>query len=130
MAGTTTCSIHEGHNIHRYDVTYVADAAAATIPSLTIDISDGLLLHWEHNPGTTVATSLFDVTLTQRTGVDALCGGGANIVTTAGANAYGGPLPGGVSITPVPVKNELIFAASGNAVNSATGVFSFYIMAF
>jgi hypothetical protein len=130
MAGTTTYTFDQRRSgITRYDVAYTADAADGSIPSLAVNVVDGLLMHWEHNPGATPATSGLAVTLAQEgTGVDALCGGGV-ITTTSGANDFGGPTPNGSNITPVPVSGSLTFAATGNSVNSAVGVFSFYIMA-
>jgi hypothetical protein len=84
-------------------------------------------MHWEHNPGATPATSGMAATLSQEdTGVDALCGGG--VVDTSG-NDWGGPLPNGSNVSPVPVSGSLTFAATGNSVNSAVGVFSLYVLA-
>ena len=130
MAGSSTTLSGQLNTtrLQRFDVTYVADDADGSIPAKTVTVRDGLLSHWEHNPGATVATSGFDVTLVNDNGVDALCGGGVDIITTAGANATGGPLPDGSLISPVPVSGTLDVTITGNSVNDATGVFSFYVI--
>lgn len=126
MAKSTTQGGKSG-KIVRYDVHYEADSDNGEIEDRYIPVSDGLLAHWEHSPGDVVATSGIIIRLLQETGVDALCGGGV-IGTTDGSDATGGPTPGGQGISPVPVTGRLKFTVSGNLVNSATGVFSFYVL--
>lgn len=127
MAGTTTVqSNNEGSERVRYDVAYTADAADGSIAPATIPVPAGLLVHFAHKPGSTAPTTGTKFVLADgATGVDALCDGGA--VATPG-NDWGGPTPGGSSISPVPVAGSLVFSGSGNSVNSASGVFSFYII--
>ena len=129
MAKSTTFTAKLiGNGQIRYDVAYEADASDGSIDPLNIPVAPGLLAHYVHNPGATPATSGFVVALKDKdTGVDALCGGGA-ITTTAGADDWGGPIPNGSNISPVPVGGSLDFAATGNSVNSAVGVFSFYVL--
>lgn len=110
----------------RLDVNYVADDSTGAIPDVTTDSFAGLIVGVTHNPGATAPTTLMDVVATDSNGIDVLCGAGANIVTTANMTRV--PYPDSTSYGPFPFVGQLTVSMSGNSVNSATGVFSIFLI--
>lgn len=121
MAGTTTLTTHKSFGtVRRLVIDWVADAAAATVPSLALPAIEGTLLALETNPGVTAPTDNYDIVLNDAEGGDRLCGVGANRDTAD--TELVAVVFSGTSVHPaVSIDEILTLAISGNAVNSATG---------
>jgi len=126
-AGTvtiTSSNITIHGNIWRKIITlsWIADAADATVPSTTITATTYGIGGWylysaETNPGSVAPTDNYDIVLNNADGLDIAGGLLANRDATAteivsiGTSAHGYPL----------VRGDLTFVLSNNAVKSATG---------
>lgn len=106
-------------------ITWVADAAAATVPSTDITGGKvyGVLQRIVTNPGVPAPTDNYDITITDSDGLDVLGGVGANRDT---ANTEEAEIVQ-TSFQRI-VADVLTFNLSGNSVNSATGVCKLFVL--
>lgn len=112
-------------------VDWVADAAAATIPDLSIDLR-GYVAKIITNPGSTAPTALYDITLVdpEDSALDVLAGAIINRATATTEQVYPAiaGAPGTVSSFPVFLAGTYTIKIANNSVNSATGRIVFYMV--
>lgn len=97
--------------------TFTADAAAGTVPNLTIPKAWGYIVKLVTKPGAVQPTTLYDITVEDENGIDVLAGAGQNRSATVGEQAA--PVISGAA-TPVPISGDLTVKVTNNSVNSAT----------
>ena len=120
----TSSNVTVQGNVWRKVITlsWVADAATATVPPTTITTATYGIGGWylytaETNPGSTAPTGNYNIVLNDADGLDVAGGLLANRDATAteivnvGASAHGYPA----------IRGDLTFVLSDNVVNSATG---------
>lgn len=113
--------------IRKIVIDWTADAAAATVPNLTLSNIYGYVIKAITNPGSTAPTANYDIALgdPEDTALDALAGALQNRHTSTTEQVY----PTGSGST-VPIwldKGDYTLSVSNNAVNSATGRIIFYL---
>lgn len=88
MAGSITVTSSKVGNLTKYAIDWTSDAAGA-VSGNTFDVEDGELVQVRYTPdsGGTQPTDLYDVTLTDPSGLDILAGGGANLSNAAASVA-------------------------------------------
>jgi len=120
MAGTLVLTSHVEPSplVGKLIIDGVADAAAATFPTLVLPAIDGHLVALITNPGATAPTALYDITLVDVEGADRLQGVGANRSATATEQV--GIVYSGTSLhPPVAIGEQLTLTIANNSVNSA-----------
>lgn len=131
MAGTV--SVERSYNryaeqiVEIVDITWTADAAAATVPDTSIENLFGFLIKAVTKPGGTAPTAASDAILgdPQDSTLDALGGALTDKITTTTQQVY--PVVSGGNL-PVYLAGDYTFKISNNAVNSATGTVRLYIL--
>lgn len=138
MAGTNVLTSREnkqfglnGKRCEIVTVDWVADAAAATVPDLSLDLK-GYVIKVITNPGSTAPTANYDIALEdpEDNALDPLAGALGNRHTTNTEQVYPAiaGAPGTVTSFPPFLCGTYNIAVSNNAVNSATGRIIFYLV--
>ena len=130
MAGTVTQTLVDktGNNQVIWTLSWVADAAAATVPSTesTWDFAGLEVQKVVTDPGSTAPTDNYDIVLNDSDSLDVMGGTLANRSTSASQQTR--PLLGGAGdYWNSPVRGKLTMVLTGNAVNSATGTVIVYL---
>lgn len=114
---------HRGPYLEIITVTWVGDATDGSVPSVSLGKVYGLLQRLVTDPGPTAPTTLYDITMPDEDGFDALGGAGANRSATATEEAE-------IKMTTFQriVANVLTFAIANQAVVSAQGIARLYVL--
>jgi hypothetical protein len=117
---------HPQKLMKKYTIDFVADAAAATVPNLSITLK-GYLIKVVTNPGSTAPTANYDIALgdPDDSALDALGGALANRHTTTTEQVY--PTITGAT-TPLLLNGTYTLSVANNAVNSASGKIILYVV--
>lgn len=135
MAGTISVSsrssdvIGKGSSrkcVEKVVIDWVADAAAATVPDLVLELQ-GFIIKAITNPGATAPTDNYDITLggPEDSALDVLGGALLNRDTANTEQVY--PLITG-AVIPVFVSGSHTLSIANNAVNSASGRIVLYLV--
>jgi hypothetical protein len=135
-AGTCVETIADFTTIRELKFVCTADASDASYPSTIVSstsiamIKGWYLLMGSAYNGATAPTALYDIALTDSTGVDILGTGGANRAGTAGVSSQFTPITDTVYATTGlrPVTTNLTMAITNNAVNSAVTTITFFFV--
>jgi hypothetical protein len=112
-------------NMMLVDIAWKGAASGGAVTSRTIpknEISGWFLQSIVTYPGATAPTNGYSITLKDSLGLDALLAVGASRSNTNKEIAY--PLIGSLPVL-VPIYDDMIFALTGNSVNSAIGTARF-----
>lgn len=107
-------------------ITWVADAAAATVPNTSIDLF-GYVIKAITNPGTPAPTASYGVQFMDPEDVALDAFGGILLARHTSNTEQVAPIVTGGSV-PLFVGGTYTFKVSGNAVNSATGRVILYLV--
>jgi hypothetical protein len=121
--------IGKGANSKRVEIvttSWVADDAAATVPTLSLELK-GFVLKVVTNPGSTAPTANYDISVTdpEDSALDAMATLLNNRHTSTTEQVY--PLISGAAC-PIFLCGTYGIAVANNAVNSATGTITFYLV--
>lgn len=118
-------------NIGVATISYVADASAATVPSVDLApfisaFHGWFLFKMDADVGSTAPTNLYDVTISND--ISDITGGALTDLLEAGNQVNIMPLSSEGYEIMVPVSSSLTFALTNNSVNSATGTIKLYFV--
>ncbi len=117
-AGTATVTTVQNDRLRstEYTVTWAADATTAVVPTATLPDVGGFVIGLEVDPGSPAPTSLYDITLVDRNGVDVGFSDLLNLSATVSTR---------VQVYDARWLNseDLTWTLSNNSVSSAVGVF-------
>lgn len=123
-ASTTYSATHLGFGIYEHTIRWTADDSTGAVNSVNIpELQGAVFLGLTIPSSVTAPTDQYDITLTDKYGVDVFGGVLAN--RSATANKQVTPKIGSAYGTRYS-KSRLTFALSNNSVNSAQGTFVFY----
>ena len=106
-------------------IAFVADVAAATVPTTIIEDVRGQLVRMVTNPGVPAPSDDYDFVLNDEDGFDVLDGAGTN---RDQSNSEEVPLSMATGVPRPVAGGDLSFVLTGNAVNSAQGLVKLYVL--
>lgn len=106
----TTVLMDQPTSVTTVTLDCTGDASDGTFASVAILDVGGFLMPISYEPGATLPTNLFDITISTSDGVDLLRGEGANITAAAAAK---------IGEDPEAFSGDLSVAITGTSVNSS-----------